>query len=708
MSRLNQIEEINKKTKKIHKLLEKEKDKNKLKEEVINILCEIEERIWKIIWEDKDYTSLERENIFKRYVWMYNIDTIYSSIDNYLWKLAEILYKEIKQKKIKLEHDIFEPLEIEANFERWTKEKWEFKVANKEKMFHRVLFNIWYESSNIQQFEEELNKDRMRRIPYQIFHLKEEDNQKTVLLCDEIWQATFVYDWLIDPLIFQSIQKWDEVNGEVPLKIIYRTSSYQKNLELALTNILSKNEKVEKIVNEEYEKLEEKEELTKEELLRIMYNYNWMTEQESYDYFMNFWRWSKNIFDSTLWFKIKGRNIWTLKTISWIKINWKIRNVGWFQEWVNKIFEWKNIKMKGIKEEEELTKEELLRIMYNYNWMTEQESYDYFMSFWLGDVNILNSVLWFEIKGRKIVSLITLSWVKIEWKSQGVKWFKKWINKIFEWKDIEKKELELTKKELFKLMHNYEWRTVQESYDYFMNFWRWNTNIFNSLRGFKIRGKKIFNLSTISWIKIEWDINNIKWFQEWINKVFEWKDIKKKKFEKEKQKEKEKLLKLILNYNWMTLQESYDYFMNFWNWDVNKFDSLKWFKINWNGVKKLKTILGIKIKWHINTVNWFQEWINKIFEWKAIVKKEEKDKDELLKLIHNYNWMSKQESYDYFMNFWTGNMDTFDSVLWFKINWQWIRKLKSILGIETKLNIQTVKWFRELINKVFEWNDIKK
>ena len=45
---------------------------------------------------------------------------------------------------------------------------------------------------------------------------------------------------------------------------------------------------------------------------------------------------------------------------------------------------------------------------------------------------------------------------------------------------------------------------------------------------------KVNKLKTISWINIDWNIQNPSWFQEWIEKVFEWKDIVKKQKHLEK------------------------------------------------------------------------------------------------------------------------------------------------------------------------------
>jgi hypothetical protein len=59
----------------------------------------------------------------------------------------------------------------------------------------------------VKQFEETLNPERMRKVPYQIYHIMTNNLQKTVLISDQIGQATFVYDTIISPEIFQIIEK---------------------------------------------------------------------------------------------------------------------------------------------------------------------------------------------------------------------------------------------------------------------------------------------------------------------------------------------------------------------------------------------------------------------------------------------------------------------------------------------------------------------
>jgi hypothetical protein len=407
--------------------------------------------------------------------------------------------------------------------------------------------------------------------------------------------------------------------------------------------------------------------LTKELLFQTLWNYEWRSEQESYDYFMELSQ--KWIRDLEIWWN----KIVSLRTLSWIPIEWTIFNPSIFQEWIGKMFEWKNIVKRAT-----LTKELLFQTLWNYEWRSEQESYDYFMELsqkWIQDL---------EIWWNKITSLWTLSWIPIEWTIITQSWFHEWIGKVFAWKNIVKQTI-LIKELLFQTFWNYEWRSEQESYDYFM--WlsaKW-------IQELEIWWNKITSLWTISWIPIEWNIQTPSVFQEWIGKVFEW-----KKVVKQANLTKELLFQTLWNYEWRNEQESYDYFMwltQKWIWDL---------EIWWIKVKSLRTLSWIKIEWEIKTPSIFQEWIGKVFEWKNIVKRAILTKELLFQTLWNYEWRSEQESYDYFMELsqkWIQDLE-----IW----WNKITSLWNFSWIPIEWSIQTSSVFQEWIGKVFEWKDIVK
>ncbi len=594
------ISQIEDDIKSFQNILQTQTNKNILEEEILHILWEIEEKVSQIIWNKKLRTAQEKEAVFQRYLSLNKIESKYTSIDDFLDELIAKLAQELTQRKIQLTHDLFEKGTAQIEWNGETKEKIELQTSPKNKIFLRVLHKMWIDFWNVQEYEEQLNPKRMRQIPYKIYHIENWGTQKTVLICDQIGQATFVYDAIIEPAIFQVIEKWEEIDWNKALKIIYNKKTYENNLERALNTTLTFEEKEKQIVNEEEEKADEKKEiLTKEELFKKLWNYEWRSEQESYDFFM--WLWSIKIAKIKIWWN----KVHSLKTLSWIEIEWVIIYPSVFQEWIEKIFEWKDIVKITKLTKEILTKEELFKKLWNYEWRSEQESYDFFMGWWTREIKALK-IWWNRVTGLK-----SISWIEIEWEIKNISVFQEWIEKIFEWKDIVKitkltKEI-LTKEELFKKLWNYEWRSEQESYDFFMGWWT------REIKALKIWWNKVTRLKSISWIEIEWEGKNPSVFQEWIEKIFEWKGIVRiEEFTKEE------LFKKLWNYEWRSMQESYDFFMWLWSIKIAKIE------IWWNKVHSLKTLSWIEIEWNINTLSVFQEWIEKVFEGKDIVRKTKK------------------------------------------------------------------------------------
>lgn len=335
MNRRELISEIDIQISEFKNILKSEKDHDILEEKILELLCEIDGKITEIVG-NKD--SIQKEIIFHRFIAMHLIDTKFTSIDDFLDDYLEIAYQELKERTTLLSHNLFIP--GNSNIEKSdNKNKIIVKKADKIKILKRVLNNFWYKQSEIIKVSvENLDSNRMRKIPYNIYHLNKSGLQKTILICDEIWQATFVYEGIIDSKEFLNIEKWETVWDSRALKIIYHKKTFEENIISALSGKLTFEEKEKKIVNEEEEKadIEKKEKITKEELFKIMRNYK-STVQESYDYFMNIS--SRTIY----WFVIKGNHITWLKTISWIKIEWNLYHPSIFQKWIQEIFKGQDI-----------------------------------------------------------------------------------------------------------------------------------------------------------------------------------------------------------------------------------------------------------------------------------------------------------------------------------------------------------------------------
>ncbi|MFK7780575.1 MAG: hypothetical protein QM490_05585 [Candidatus Gracilibacteria bacterium] len=267
MNKKQELQNIEGDIQKIYKLLSNENDKNILEKKALDILFEIEERVGMIIGDRKPRTALEKEKVFQRYLKLNKIDTEYISIDDILDKLIGSLFQELKYRNIKLIHKIFGTKKSCINRNGIKKEKLVIKTIQKEKIFIRVLYKMGYDAGEIRQYEEKINSNRMRHIPYKIFHLQNQDNQKTVLICDEVGQATFIYDGIILPFAFKEVEKGEMIGKMKPLKVIYRKQTFEKKLGIALNNKLNLQLKEKPIVNEIEEKLDkEKKQASKEEL----------------------------------------------------------------------------------------------------------------------------------------------------------------------------------------------------------------------------------------------------------------------------------------------------------------------------------------------------------------------------------------------------------------------------------------------------------
>lgn len=66
---------------------------------------------------------------------------------------------------------------------------------------------LWRKDVTKEVFIEKLDDNKMRKIPYRIIYVKWPNFSRTILISDQIWEASFVYDWLIDKKSFENIEK---------------------------------------------------------------------------------------------------------------------------------------------------------------------------------------------------------------------------------------------------------------------------------------------------------------------------------------------------------------------------------------------------------------------------------------------------------------------------------------------------------------------
>jgi len=420
MQRQNLILEIEQNIQDFQEILKTENNKIVLEEKTLEILWEIEAKVSQIISDKNWRNALKKEEVFQRYLRLNKIESQYKSIDDFLDMLISKLSQELTQRKIKLKFDLFEKGNFQTESNRKSQEKIEIKTSQKNKIFLRVLHKIWIDFSDVKQFEEKLNPERMRKVPYQIYHIISENIQKTVLISDQIGQATFAYDKIISPEIFQIIEKWEEIEGNKALKIIYNKKSYEKNLEIALGSKLTFEEKNKQIVNEEEEKADESiiKKVTKIQLQEMWKNKEISKEKLSSRKWKNFAEnWNK---------EYSKKYNYTLPTsINWlISILWWDVNVALSLDYIISLLEWKEfINIPSIKKHQlqemwknkAVTKENLSNDKwkkYAENWNKEySEKYNYTLPV---SIPWLIWTLWWNVKvslsSDYIISL--LEWIE--------------------------------------------------------------------------------------------------------------------------------------------------------------------------------------------------------------------------------------------------------------------------------------------------------
>lgn len=119
---------------------------------------------------------------------------------------------------------------------RWWKSKIEFRQWDKYNEFLRMYSELffWRKDVQIKTYVEKLDSNKIRKSPYYIINIIWKDFSKTLLISDQIWEATFVYNWMIESDKFVEIEKWQEVDGLKPIKVVY-SESYSNELKELIT-----------------------------------------------------------------------------------------------------------------------------------------------------------------------------------------------------------------------------------------------------------------------------------------------------------------------------------------------------------------------------------------------------------------------------------------------------------------------------------------
>ncbi len=121
---------------------------------------------------------------------------------------------------------------------KWTIERWKnwksnfdfkewFKYEEFLKLYNELFF--WKKDVDLKIYMENVDSSKVRNSPYFIINIYWNNIWKTILLSNKIWEATFIYNTIIEPKSFEFTTKWQEINWERPIRIVY-DENYTKEL----------------------------------------------------------------------------------------------------------------------------------------------------------------------------------------------------------------------------------------------------------------------------------------------------------------------------------------------------------------------------------------------------------------------------------------------------------------------------------------------
>ena len=190
-------------------------------------------------WKNTEYSLnvLKRYSSISRHWWNDEIFSVDQLLDKFIHTIEEKLAIDV----VELPFSIYPPKHI-PEIETW--EKGEEKLSEREVVSvekYKILLYILHARGisfdNIVVLQESQtllqSERRMRTFPYKIIYLQEWEISKTILISDEIWQATFVYEWLIREDNFHEYSKWDVIEWIIPERIIF-WKTYREQLEEAV------------------------------------------------------------------------------------------------------------------------------------------------------------------------------------------------------------------------------------------------------------------------------------------------------------------------------------------------------------------------------------------------------------------------------------------------------------------------------------------
>ncbi len=387
-----------------------------------------------------------------------------------------------------------------------------------------------------------------------------------------------------------------------------------------------------------------------------------ITQEQIEEYFFNWIEWDKEAsYNVLLWLtaeqiskiNIKWHKIQSILGVWWYNTRSRIHNPSWFQEFIAELFD---------QELELLTKEGVEDRFFNWIEWDKEASYNELMKF------DQKEILWLQIKGKKIMGIVTESgWeVSEKWKNQSVVWFQEFISWLFD------KELELLTKEGVE--------------DYFFNWIEWDKGAsYNELmklskgeiHSISIWTHKITSIATIyEFTKSSRVAGWGKVFREFISLLFGKELNSQEKIKKDIEK----------------------YFFNWVKWD----QEASYFELIWLSQRKIQNIsyqskkigtLALDSGYNEGNVRdpyWFRSFVSWLF-WKQY---KESVKNYFSKIV---DWANETETYNQLLAFGIKEVKELD-IWWKKITFIyqtcWWNNPNN-LGV-------TVELFREFVNWLYQ------
>jgi len=168
-------------------------------------VLDLAEMLKKDIWQDVQYSDHNFSLIKKHFeisnkVTLKDIDTLRNECMRKVWVLlkkdVESIGISLYPIEARIEAGVESLKDCRSQQEIWTPEETP-QMADKYLNCLEMLSKLWISLDDISVWMEELESRNQRTVPYYLIWVNNERYQKTIAVCDEIWQATFVYQGIL-------------------------------------------------------------------------------------------------------------------------------------------------------------------------------------------------------------------------------------------------------------------------------------------------------------------------------------------------------------------------------------------------------------------------------------------------------------------------------------------------------------------------------